>query len=349
MAGATIKDVAALAGVSIATVSNVFSLRKPVSPDIVQRVEDAANTLGYRKNMAASQLRTGRTRVLGVLVPSLTDTFFASLVSELERIAAEEDYQVLIASSRDDPRHEVAQLSALLGWRPSGIIAVPCTNDLPANLRQEFGRLPMVLVDRVGQDDLPVDTVVVDNYAAGRAAAAHLLDHEHRDIVIAVSVASIRPISERIRGIVDICRVRTGTAPRIVEIGSRAEEGGEALRQWFAANPVPSAVIAVTNVTTLAALTAFAQTRMEVPRAVSLVGFDDYPWMTARKVPLSAIRQPITEIAQASWDCLMARIDGSAAPAARIILDAPLNCRNSVAKPAQGLASVAHSGTETSL
>lgn len=322
-----------MAGVSIATVSNVFSLRKPVSPDVVQRVEEAARSLGYHKNLAASQLRTGRVRVVGVLVPSLTDTFFSSVVSELEKIAAQEGYQVLIASSGDDPRHEIAQLSALLGWHPSGIIAMPCANTLPTNLRREFSRLPIVVADRVGESDLPIDTVVVDNYAAGRDAAAHVLDHGHCDIVVAASVASLRPINDRIRGVVDTCVVRTGTAPRVVEIGSRVEEGGQAFYDWLVANPRPTAVIAVTNVTTLAALTAFAQCRMEVPRAVSLVGFDDYAWMRARRIPLSAISQPISGIAQAAWTRLMARINGSDSAPVRIVLDAPLLCRNSVAAP----------------
>jgi LacI family transcriptional regulator len=326
----TIKDVAAQAGVSIATVSNAFSGRKSVSPDIIQRVEEAARALGYQKNIAASQLRSGRVRVVGVLVPSLADTFFASLVSHLEELAEADGFQVLVATSRDDARHERAQLDALLGWKPSGLIAVPCTNQIPENLRREFPGLPMVLVDRIGEDDLPVDTVTVDNHTAGREAAEHVLDLGHRDILIAASVAALRPIAERIRGISGACHHHAGQPPRIIELGPEVETGAARLEAWLARNSHPTAVIAMTNVTTLAVLTAFAQRGIDIPGAVSLVGFDDYAWMTARKVPLSAVRQPIRDIAAAAWTRLMERMDGSEEAPARIVLEAPLQRRDSV-------------------
>ncbi|MCZ0962540.1 LacI family DNA-binding transcriptional regulator [Paracoccus benzoatiresistens] len=329
MAAVTIKDVAAEAGVSIATVSNAFSGRKFVSPEVVRRVEEAARTLGYQKNIAASQLRTGRVKVVGVLVPSLADTFFAALVSDLEKLAEADGYQVLVATSGDDAAREAAQLGALLGWKPSGLIAVPCTNAIPDTLRREMVALPVVLVDRIGEEDLPVDTVVVDNHAAGREAAQHVLEKGHREILIAASVAGLRPIAERIRGITDAC-LAAGVAPRIVELGTDVEEGAARLGAFLAREGHPTAVIATTNVTTLATLTAFAQAGIDMPADVSLVGFDDYAWMTARRVPLSAVRQPISDIAQSAWSCLMTRIGGSADAAVRIVLDAPLQRRNSV-------------------
>ncbi len=332
MAAITIRDVAAEAGVSIATVSNAFSGRKAVSPEVVRRVEEVARALGYQKNIAASQLRTGRVKVVGVLVPSLVDTFFASLVSDLEELAEADGYQVLVATSGDNAEREAAQLDALLGWKPSGLIAVPCTNAIPDTLRREMATLPIVLVDRIGEEDLPVDTVVVDNHAAGHEAAQHALEMGHREILIAASVAGLRPIAERIRGITEACLSATVT-PRIVELGTDVEEGAARMAACLARDGHPTAVIAMTNVTTLAALTAFAQVGIDVPAEVSLVGFDDYAWMTARRVPLSAVRQPIADIAQSAWSCLRARIAGSGDQPARLVLDAPLQCRSSVCAP----------------
>ena len=99
---ATLKEVATRAGVSIATVSNVFSGRKPVNPDLRAKVEQAATELSYQVDRAASQLRSGRAQVVGVLVPDLDDTFFTSLVSRLEVMAQKDGYDVIVASSRDD-------------------------------------------------------------------------------------------------------------------------------------------------------------------------------------------------------------------------------------------------------
>lgn len=329
----TIRDVAALAGVSIATASNVFSGRKAVGPDALRKVEQAASELSFKLDRAASQLRSGRVRVVGVLVPNLNDTFFTALVSDLETLAEEAGYQVLVASAHDDPRREAARLDALLGWKPSGLIAVPCTNVVPEVLRREFGSLPVILADRVGETGLPVDTVTVDNHAAGREAAEHLIAWGHRRIAIAASVSEFRPIADRIHGVAAACAAAGVEAPEVVEVGVDPVVGGETLGAWLDANPHPTAIVAMTNVTTLAALSALAQRRIDVPEAISLVGFDDYAWMTARKVPLTAVRQPISEIARAAWSRLEARMDGETRPPQDIVLSADLQLRSSVARP----------------
>lgn len=332
MSKVTIREVAERAGVSIATVSNVLTGRKAVTADLASRVNDAARELSYHVDRAASQLRSGRTQVVGVLVPNFNDTFFTSLVSRIESLAAAEDYQVVVVSAHDDPEVESARLEALMGWRPSGIIAVPATNAAPALLCREVGRLPIILVDRVGQDDLGFDTVTVDNHAAGCVAAEHLLDNGHKSIAIASSVSAFRPIRERIDGVADSCLRRDAAAPRIIEVGIDHERGANILCDWLDANPHPTALVAMTNVTTLAALSALARRGLEIPDAVSLIGFDDYAWMTARKVPLTAVRQPIDEIADRAWGHLLSRIQGDAPGTENIVLSASLQVRSSVAR-----------------
>lgn len=331
MSKVTIRDVAERAGVSIATVSNVLTGRKVVTADLAARVNAAARDLSYQVDRAASQLRSGRTQVVGVLVPNFNDTFFTSLVSRIESLAAAEDYQVVVVSAQDDPEVEAARLEALMGWRPSGIIAVPATNMAPALLRREVGKLPITLVDRVGQDGLGFDSVTVDNHGAGCAAAEHLLDNGHKAIAIASSVSAFRPIRERIGGVADACRRRDVAAPQVIEVGINHERGADILCDWLEANPNPTALVAMTNVTTLAALSALARRGLEIPDAVSLIGFDDYAWMTARKVPLTAVRQPLEEIADRAWGQLLSRIRGNAIGAENIVLPASLQVRNSVA------------------
>jgi len=326
---ATIKDVAARAGVSIATVSNVFSGKKPVNPDLAKKVEEAAAELSYRLDRAASQLRTGRVQVVGMLVPNLDDTFFTSLVERVERLAHDDGYEVLVASSRDNPELEIARLNALLGWHPSGLIAVPCTNVIPQPIRSEIGRLPMVLADRIGEDNLPIDTVTMDNFAAGKAAA-ELLIPEHRDIVVAASHVAIRPIADRIAGVASVVEAHDGARLRVVELTSNVNAGSDILREWLLRETRPDAVVCLTNVTTLATLQAFASLNIDIPEDVSLIGFDDYTWMTARKVPLSAVRQPVEEMGQAIWNCLSDRIAGVAEPPRHIVLPGSLQVRRSV-------------------
>ncbi len=326
----TIKDVAARAGVSIATVSNVFNGKKPVNDDLKTRVQKAAKDLSYQIDRAASQLRSGQARVVGVLVPDLDDVFFTSLVSRLEVLAMDDGYDVIVASSRDDIDLEQSRLRTLLGWRPSGLIAVPCSDQVPALLKKEVAGLPIVFADRVSPDGSIVDSVAIDNAEAGEIAARYLLDLRHDRIMLAASNLAISPIRERVRGASELIARLGGEPPVVIELGSNAVQGGEILSDWLLSNHCPSAVIALTNVTTLSTLAAFARHRIDVPDHVSLIGFDDYPWMSARKTPLTAIRQPIEEMARLIWARLTARMAGDASEAGHSVLKTSLELRDSV-------------------
>ena len=326
----TIREVAARAGVSIATVSNVFSGNKPVNAELRERVLKAADELAYQVDRAASQLRSGQARVVGVLVPDLDDVFFTSLVSQLEVLAQKDGYDILVASSRDDLGLEQSRLRTLLAWRPSGLIAVPCSDTVPEALRGEIGRLPIVFADRVPPEGSLVDTVAIDNREAGEIAARHLIARGHRDILLAASSLAISPIRERVRGASALIRTLLGREPTVIELGSNADRGAATFLHWLERHSQPSAVIALTNVTTLATLSALARMRIDIPDPVSVVGFDDYPWMSARKTGLTAIRQPIAEIAEAAWARLRARMAGASEPPTHSVLQASLQVRDSV-------------------
>src|SRR5688572_28575785 len=269
----TIKDVAARARVSIATVSNVLSGNKPVNADLQQRVRKAARELSYQVDRAASQLRSGQAKVVGVLVPDLDDVFFTSLVSQLEVLAQKDGYDIIVASSRDDEALQQSRLRTLLAWRPSGLIAVPCSDKVPDGLESEVGRLPMVFADRVPPEGSLVDTVAIDNREAGEIAARHLLSLGHTNILLAASNLAISPIRERIKGASELIRARCTCEPTILELGSNAERGASVFLHWLERHPCPTAVIALTNVTTLSKLWALARLRIDIPDPVSVVGF----------------------------------------------------------------------------
>ena len=327
----SIRDVSARAGVSAATVSNVFGGTKPVNAALEARVREAAAALGYEPDRAASQLRSGRTRVVVVLVPDLRDTFFASLVTRIESLAQDEGYDVVVASSRDDRGVEASRLAALLAWRPAGILVVPCSNEVPAALARGPGRPPVVLVDRVSLPS-PFDTVTLDNRDAGEIAARHLVDQGHRDILLVASRMDIAPIAARLTAAAEHIERETGHRATILELGSAVERGAALCARWLERHSVPDAVIAATNVTTLAVLTAFAQFRIAIPDRSSLVAFDDDAWMGARNTGLTAVRQPVDAMAEAAWARLLVRMRGSAeAPPVSIVHEAELIVRASVA------------------
>jgi len=342
----SIKDVAALAGVSTATVSNVFSGRKAVNEDLAAIVHKAAKKLGYQVDRAASQLRSGRNRVVAVIVPDLTDTFFAMIVSSLENKAFGEGYDVIVASSRNDRSVERSRLRALLAWRPAGMIVVPCSEIIAPELVEISKSMPMVLVDRVASDGLFADTVTLDNRDAGAIAARHLLEMGHRDIVLAASNLKFAPLKERVEGAGDLIADYTGRRPTVLELGADVANGSKIFSGWIERNPIPSAVFALTNVTSLSVLSSLVEHKIEIPGKTSFVAFDDYAWMSARHTGLTAIRQPVDEMADTAWKRLQSRMEsGSTGDIQANVLSGSLVVRASVrdlgdrpvAKPRPGI------------
>ena len=324
----SINDVARMAGVSPATVSNVLTGRKPVSAKLVKKVEAAVKALDYRADPRASMLRSGEAKIIAVLVPDLDNPFFTSVVSAVEQCLGPEDYEVIVASSHGEQEVEKSRLKAILAWRPAGLIVIPCSDDFPSRELIESSGPPYVIADRV-TDSLNADTVSVDNVEAGAIGARHLIDLGHKDILIAASSLSLANIRQRCRGAREVMRSHGLPEPGIVELGFTIDEASKRLSRWFDENPSPTALQALTNFTTLSVLAALAERGLRMPRDVSLIGFDDYPWMRARATPLTALFQPVREIGLALWDTLSARIKGDLSPAKHVLLACELRVRAS--------------------
>jgi len=326
----SINDVARLAGVSAATVSNVLTGRKPVSPSLAAKVEAAVKALNYRVDPLASMLRSGEAKIVAILVPDLDNPFFTSIVSAVESRLGKDAYEVIVASSHGAEATERAKLRAMLGWRPAGMIVVPCCDEFPGRKLIEASKTPYVIADRVTAD-FGADTVCLDNEEAGRLAARHLIELGHEHILIAATSLGLANIRQRCLGAAEALRSHGLRAPDIVELGFDVEQGTQRLSHWLAINPSPTAIQALTNSTTLSALSSLAEHGLRAPQDVSLVGFDDYPWMRARTTPLTAVAQPVREMGRLSWERLSARIKGDASPAEHIRLAGELKLRDSTA------------------
>jgi LacI family transcriptional regulator, galactose operon repressor len=324
----TIRDVARLAGVSTATVSNVLGNRKRVDPVLAERVQSAARDLGYRVHRAASQLRSGRAKVVAMLVPSLENPFFTALIAAIERLTHAEGYEIIVGSAGEDEEIEQTRLAALLSWRPAGVVILPCADRFSSRpLLVEEG-VPFVVADRIAADCL-ADCVTIDNAGAAAAAARHLINLGHREILVAASSLALANIRERCSGIRGVVDRTPGAYAEIVELGVSFESCAARLQQRIASAPLPSGCIALTNFATTALLAAFTGLKARVPEDISLVGFDDYAWMQAYSPPITAIRQPVDRIAAEAWACLSARMGGDTAPPRRVELAADLQIRQS--------------------
>lgn len=331
----SIRDVAERAGVSPGTVSNVLNGSRPVNPALAERVRDAAAALGYQADRAAALLRTGKARIIAVLVPDLDNPFFTSLVSAIETCLRDQRYEIIVASSNGSDATEQSRLAAILAWRPAGLVIIPGSDAFPGRERIERARVPYVVADRITQDPA-ADTVSVDNRDAGAIGMRHLVEQGHRAILVAASELRLANMRARCAGALAILEERGLPPATILEAGGDFEQSSARIGAWLDANPLPGAILALTNFTTLGALSALAERGLAIPQAISLIGFDDYAWMRARATPLTAIDQPVQAMGEAIWARLKARIEGDLSPPLHVALRCALHQRASTASPSAG-------------
>src|SRR5271156_1771866 len=171
----SINDVAKLAGVSPATVSNSLTGRKKVSAELAGKVEAAVRALDYRADPLASMLRSGDAKIVAMLVPDLDNPFFTSIVAAVEQCVGEDSYEVIVASSHGEETAERAKLKEILAWRPAGLIVIPCADEFSGRDIIEASETPYVIADRVSGHP-SADTVSIDNEEAGALWPRHLIE-----------------------------------------------------------------------------------------------------------------------------------------------------------------------------
>ncbi|WLS10485.1 LacI family DNA-binding transcriptional regulator (plasmid) [Shinella sumterensis] len=328
----SIKDVAERAGVSPGTVSNVFSGNRAVKTHLIERVRRAAVELGYQPDRAASQLRAGKAKIVAAVVPDLNNPFFTSLIASIEASVGGEGYDIIVASSHGDSEEEARRLSALLGWRPAGLVIIPCNDDFSSRDLLAGSGVPFVVADRV-PSHFTGNAVTVDNVDAGQKAAEHLIALGHRHFVVAASSLQLQNIRERCEGIEAVLSREGLPIPTLIEVGLDFETAEERLGTFMQGERQATAFIALTNFATLGILASVNQTGLSVPKDISVLGFDDYSWMHAVNPPLTAIRQPVEEIGRRIWSRLRGHIDNEDLPRTREKLSCELVVRASTGVP----------------
>lgn len=314
---ATMRDVAALAGVSLKTVSRVVNDESPVSEAVRTRVHKAIDQLDYRHNLAASNLRrrVGRARVLGVLLQDVGNSFSAGLLRGLEDTCHERQVALLAASLDEEAARERLLVSDLVSRRVDGLVIMPATDRQDYLLPELRAGLPTVFVDRhpVGVD---ADSVTVDNVRGGYDAARHLLTQGHRRIAVISDLLAIETARLRIEGVEQALR-ESGVepAPGLVHPDVRSAEDAHAVVTQLLGRPdPPTAIITLRNILSVGALRALRDTG--TAGRVALVGFDDFP--TADLMDLTVIRQDVAAIGARAAELVLERLDGDETPARHV-------------------------------
>ncbi len=332
----TIRDVAALAGVSTATVSNVLSGSRYVGPERRSRVKDAIDELGYRPNGIAASLRSQRTKIIGIVVPDIVNAFFSSLVQHIEELAAGSGYQIILVSTNEDAEQERERMYALLSRRVDGLIVVPVSDAFETRSDVLSEGVATVVVDR-GCQMSGIDTIAADNVSAARDGTRHLIGLGHKDIAMVVSIPTLDNIQGRIEGYrMALTEAGLEDHAQIVVGGVTVESSRAAVVTCLDRQDRPTALFAGTNIVALGAIHAVRDLDLEFPRQVSLLGFDDFEWMTVLKPYISTIQQPTREMAAHAWRLLTDRLAGRRHEVARVRLPCTLHVRESTVMASAG-------------
>lgn len=313
-----ITDVAARAGVSVGTVSNVLNGRATVSAAAAERVRAAIDALGYVRNDAARQLRAGRSRSIALIVLDAGNPFFAAVARGAEARAADDGYVVLLGSSGAAPDNERLYLDQFSEQRVAGVLLTPADADGDVVERLAAAGIPVVLVDEQmhGSD---VCAVSVDDVEGGHLAVAHLLARGRRRIAFVAGPLTTRQVADRLAGArravaeVDGAELEVIEADAMTVLAGRA--AGERVRERA---DRPDAVFAANDllaVGVLQALTMLGDIR--VPDDIALVGYDDIDFAAATVVPLTSVRQPAEALGSTAVDLLLRQLDGELDPAER--------------------------------
>lgn len=307
---ASIHDVARSAGVSAATVSKVLRGVAGVKSGNVERVRAAVDAMGYQMDPLAAGLRQTTRRILALIVPDLESEFFGRIAAQLELLAEQAGYGLLIMSSHEDEEREARLVERMHVWRVAGTILAPVRSERGLGTAL-MKRLSMTgaLLDRVMSDDV-YDTVAVDNGGASASVARMLAAKGHRHVLL----IGLNEVSRNVRARASAFeREAAAICPDMrvdaLMIDDRAGNFRHMLSLYLDGNR-PTAVFSLFQKGTLVALSEFRRRGLRCPSDVSLVGFDDAEWMQVTYPSVSAVVQPIERLAHLAFDRLLARIEG---------------------------------------
>ncbi len=324
----SIKDVAHVAGVSVATVSRALSGVAAVSPKLMARIEVAIRETGYRPNLSARRLRSRHSGTIGLILADLRNPFFTAVSRAVEAVAYQHGLRVILCNTDENPEKEAIYLKLMEEERVTGVIFAP-TRQTAQTLDQCATGFPLVLIDRViphGQ----LDAVVLDNSAASAMLMEHLHAQGYQRIAGIFGNASSSGI-ERHDGFVAAAQrlrlhIQTAFVPPQIE-AAEVE-----VRHLLDCAEPPQALVASNGLLLMGVVRAVRAAGLAIPDDVAVAGFDNESWTELVGPGLTVIEQPLEAIGRTAMSILLERLDNPALPPRKVLLGGHCVVRGSTAK-----------------
>ncbi|KAA8745846.1 LacI family DNA-binding transcriptional regulator [Paenibacillus sp. UASWS1643] len=302
----TIKDVAQLAGVSVATVSRVINDRGYVHADTRKKVEDAVKALNFSPNEVARSLYKRKSKLIGLLLPDIANPYFPQLARGVEDRMQEQDYRLIFGNSDEDERKEQDYIQTFI---QNNVVGVISSTNYPHSSIYENLKIPVVFLDRTSLDR---PSVYADGREGGRLAAREIIKRGSRRITVMQGPSQIRPAQDRFEGAIEVIR-DAGLDYRVIQTTSFSiNEAGVWAEELFRKYADTDGVIASNDIAAMAVLHEAARIGRKVPDDVQVIGFDDIPMSSLLSPALSTIHQPAYEMGREAAGLLIQLVEQAA-------------------------------------
>lgn len=301
----SIKDVAREAGVSTATVSHVINNTRFVSDEVRARVESAIEQCRYYPNAHARSLASGNSRILGLVISDIANPFFPELVKAIETAAFERGYDVMLTNTNYDAERTSHYVRRFIERKAAGVILM--TSELDKNLINELARreVSVVFLD-LGEPGIHLSNMRVDYETGIEEAVLHLVALGHRNIAFIGGTQHLRSARRRLEAFQQATRQLFPDTPEQIFYGNFKIEGGRrAASEILAEKELPTAVIAANDLMALGAIDEFRTAGLNVPRDISVCGFDDIAFAALANPPLTTVRLPRNELGRRAVEAVL--------------------------------------------
>jgi LacI family transcriptional regulator len=333
---ANMKEIAKIAGVSLGTVSNVLNNSMPVREPLRKRVMETVEALGYQPNQLARGLRRDKTRMIGMIIPDITNPFFPAVVRGAEDVAFANGYRLILCNTDNDHAKEIAHLKELRTYLPSGLIVIPSRfSDLTAQAESyRKAGTAMVCVDRLPRE-WKGDTVTANNESGAYNATMYALRQGHRHLAMIIGPRHLTNVQDRLNGFKRAMREhKLQIDPDYIQEASFDQQGGFSKTMLLLSMiPRPTAIFAANDMIAFGALLAFREARLRCPEDISLYGFDNLDLAEMTSPPLTSVSQSGYQMGTSAARILIDRVLGDDGPARHLVLETVLKVRGSVSFP----------------
>ncbi len=327
-----INDIAKKAGLSITTVSRVLNGKAEqyrIGKKSQERIKEAAKELNYVPNQFAANLRTGRSKTVALIVPSLNNPFFAGIASKINAEVRKFGFITIIGDSDENQEIERMELQQLMSRNIEGLIIVPCGNQSEHIKQLHDQGLPVICIDRYFED-LDIPFVSTDNYNGAYTATKHLIEYGHSNIACIQGLQQSTPNRMRIKGFRDAMEQSSLKNHSVVGDDFSVQNGYLETKLLMQRKQRPTAILTLSNTIAMGCMKAFKEENVKIPEDISLITFDDHPYLDYLSTPLSCVAQPVSDISKIAVKFLFSRLNNKEITTSQVLLKPKIKFKESV-------------------